>query len=367
AGRNQQLWRFDAKPGPWGKIDCVRIAVEMPDAFISLDEIKNIHAHWFFKGPRNDAVQFLKSAGLTEAQLNSVLKEAKWEETLGGYWVSPSDQLVLSLSKAARHKIYSHLAAHPQNVPQYSPFIFRQQLLPEVLKNSGLTDETEEKFKALLYTYDDLFLFADTDIFVNSLPTEHEKIRFLKTISRTATLLVKLNVDEKTDVESLVNYWGYGGRSKDVRALLQSMASVPGGSKVDVAHLLPAFVRQRIYNYPNPDLVNVTNQHCHWTSMNFLNPIPDDRFSEQPFVRQVVEAEFMPVTDAPRLGDVIFFLDGQGMVIHSATYIADNIVFTKNGGGANRPWVYMEMEDLLALYLKPHEGLKTVIYRRKSV
>ena len=54
------------------------------------------------------------------------------------------------------------------------------------------------------------------------------------------------------------------------------------------------------------------------------------------------------------------------MVIHSATFIADNIVFTKNGGGSNRPWVYMEMEDLLALYLKPREAMSTVVYRRKD-
>ncbi len=339
----------------------------MPEAFISLDEIKGVHAHWFFPGSREDAVKFLESAGLTAPQLDSILKKSKWEQGQGGHWVSPSDKVVLSLSKSARQNIYSHLSHFPENVPQNSPFIFREGLLPELLKNSELSEATVSMFKSLLYQHDRLLLFADTDILVNSLPSDHEKFRFLKTISRTATLLVKLSVNEQSDVESLVDYWGYGGRSKDVRSLLKSMAAVPGGSMVDVAHLLPAFVRQRIYNYPNPDLVNVTNQHCHWSSMNFLNQIPDDRYSEETFVRQAVETEFLPVNDAPRLGDVIFFLDGQGMVVHSATYIADNIVFTKNGGGANRPWVYMEMEDLLSLYLKPREAMKTVIYRRKAV
>lgn len=366
ADRQSRIWRFDAKAGPWGNLECVRIAVEMPETFISLDQIKGIHAHWFFPGAREQAVQFLKTAGLSDAQWKAISK-AKWEQSTGGYWVSPPDEVVLSLSKSTRQNIYSYLAHYPENVPQYSPFIFREELLPELLRNSDLSEATITQFKSLLYKQDRLLLFADTDILVNSLPSDHEKIRFLKTISRTATLLVKLKVDEKSDVEALVNYWGFGGRSKDVRALLQSMAAVPGGSTVDVAHLLPAFVRQRIYNYPNPDLVNVTNQHCHWSSLNFLNQVPDDRYSDQSIIRQTVETEFMPIDDDARLGDVIFFLDGQGMVVHSATFIADNIVFTKNGGGANRPWVYMEMEDLLALYLKPKEAMKTVIYRRKAV
>ena len=194
ADREKDSWRFRPKAGPWGNLECIRIAVEMPEAFISLDEVENIHAHWFFPGFREDAVDFLKSAGLEEAQLSVILNKTKWEQGNGGYWVSPSDELVLSLSKPARQAIYSHLAHYPENVPQHSPFIFRESVLPELLKNSELSAETIRKFKQMIYRQDRLLLFADTDILVNSLSSEHEKVRFLKTISRTATLLVKLPV-----------------------------------------------------------------------------------------------------------------------------------------------------------------------------
>jgi hypothetical protein len=362
-------WIFNCKPGPWGNVECVRIEVEMPEAFVSLEEVKSFQAHWFFKNQTQEqTVEFLKAADLTPAQLDSVLKAAKWEPTAAGCWVSPSDELVLALSPKARQKIYLLLSDFPENPPQNTALIFRPNILPERLKNSGLSDATIRQFNNLLYSQGAMLAFSDTDILVNHLTDDREKIRFLKTISRTPTLLVKLTIDAQSDINQLVDYWSYGGRKKDVRSLLESMAAVPGGCKIDIAHLLPMFVRQRIYTFPNPTSETVTNQHCHWTSLNFLNnDAPDNRFSDENFARQTVQSEFIPVTDAPRLGDVMFFLDGDGMVVHSATFIADNIVFTKNGGAANRPWIYMELEDLLACYMKPREAMKIVTFRRKQI
>lgn len=359
---------FRCKSGQWGDVECTRIEVEMPEAFVSLDQIKSIHAHWFFKFPaREQTVAFLQSAGVSRDELARLANESKWEQTPAGWWVSPKDDLVLALNSQARAKLYSYLSDFPENEAQYSAMVFRPEILPARFKNSGLSESTITRFNQLVYRESKMLVFADTDVFVNSLPDEHEKIRFLKTISRTPTLLVKLKIDSTSNIDQLVDYWGYGRRRKDVRSLLESMAAVPGGCKIDVAHLLPSFARQHIYTFPDPVSDTVTNQHCHWTSLNFMKDIPDDRFSDENFARQTIQSEFLPISDPPRLGDVIFFLDENGMVVHSATFIADNIVFTKNGGAPNRPWIFMELEDLTACYVRPHEPLKTVIFRRKQV
>lgn len=368
ASRDSVQWTFESKPGPWGKLECVHIAVEMPETFVSLAEIKNIHSHWYFKNfSRDQLTAFFKSAELTEAQLNSLLNESTWENAQEGLWISPKDELVLEMGKPARQKIYSVLSKFPENSAQRSPFIYRPQLVAEILKGSGLHETTVKTFHDLLYSHGSALLFADLDILVNHLTDEQEKVRLIKTVSRVSTLLVKLKMDPTANIDQLVEYWSYGGRKKDVRALLESMASVPEGCKIDVGHLMPAFVRQRIYTYPDPSDLSLTNHHCHWTSMNFLNEPPDDRMSQESYVRERIQSEFIPVTNAPRLGDIIFFMDAEGMVIHSATFIADNIVFTKNGGAHNRPWIYMEMEDLLSCYAKPDEPVRTIIYRRKEL
>jgi hypothetical protein len=359
--------RWTCKPGPWGEVECVHISVEMPEAFVALEQVKGKHAHWFFGGKTQaDALQFLQGVGLSDAELAALMTGAKWEQDITGVWLSPPDQAVLAMNNDARQAIYSHLATFPENEPQYSPFAYRAELLPDLLKRSHLPDETLNAFKKLLYLEGTLLLFSDADIFVNQLADDQQKTRFLKTISRAPTLLMKVHVDANSDIDSLTEYWGFGGRKKDVRSLLESMAAVPGGCKIDLAHLLPTFLRQRIYTYPNPALVN-TNEHCHWTSMNFLNESPDPRFGDNAYVQQVVGSEFLPITDAPRLGDVIFFMDYRGDVVHSATFIADSIVFTKNGGAANRPWIYMELSDLLACYITPDAPLQTMICRRKTI
>ena len=361
-------WRFKPKAGPWGELDCVRIAIEMPETFISLSEMKGLHAHWFFATQsKADVENMFRSAGFRATEQAQLFgKETKWENDVNGIWVSPPDTVVLGMENDVRQKMYTYLSQFSQNAPQFSPFMFRKELISEILERSDLSPETVKKFRGLLYTAGAMTLFADTDVFVNNLPNEHEQTRFLKTISRTSTLLVKLKVDEKSNLDDLVNYWGVGHRKKDVRALLESMAAVPGGCKIDVAHLLPSFARQRIYTYPEPLDAGNTNHHCHWTSMNFLRREPDEKFGNEDYVRQALQSEFMPVADNPRLGDVVFFLDKDGSVIHSATFIADDVVFTKNGGAANRPWIYMQLEDLRACYDRPGQALKMVVCRRKD-
>ncbi len=46
-------------------------------------------------------------------------------------------------------------------------------------------------------------------------------------------------------------------------------------------------------------------------------------------------------------GDLVLLLDNQNKVIHSAVYIADDIVFTKNGINFAQPWVMMHEKDMV--------------------
>ena len=56
------------------------------------------------------------------------------------------------------------------------------------------------------------------------------------------------------------------------------------------------------------------------------------------------------------------------MLVHSATYLADDVVFTKNGGIFTQPWTYMKLSDLVTYYntfTPPDQPLKVVMCRRK--
>jgi hypothetical protein len=133
--------------------------------------------------------------------------------------------------------------------------------------------------------------------------------------------------------------------------MLDSLSRVPGGTSIDITHFLPSFARQRIYTYPFPSLAgDFTKQDCHWTSLNFFNSTPDDRFTVPAYTKSVVESQFEVIQDAPRFGDMMVIFTGETEIVHSAIYIADDIVFTKNGGMAVHPWMFMKLETMLERY-----------------
>jgi hypothetical protein len=48
---------------------------------------------------------------------------------------------------------------------------------------------------------------------------------------------------------------------------------------------------------------------------------------------------------------VVFILDGaSGNAIHSCVYLADDLVFTKNGRSPTQPWVVMKVDDVVTYY-----------------
>jgi hypothetical protein len=57
-------------------------------------------------------------------------------------------------------------------------------------------------------------------------------------------------------------------------------------------------------------------------------------------------------------GDVLMFLNGQGNAIHSCVYIADDIVYTKNGENIASPWLLMKIGDVQRVY--SYEGQSSI-------
>ena len=64
------------------------------------------------------------------------------------------------------------------------------------------------------------------------------------------------------------------------------------------------------------------------------------------------------------LGDLAIFLDQQGNCFHSAVYVADDVLFTKNGTSFSHPWMYMRMDEMKEFYPRP--GTITVRFYRPN-
>jgi hypothetical protein len=137
-----------------------------------------------------------------------------------------------------------------------------------------------------------------------------------------------------------------------------------GGADVDISNLLPIFARQRLYRFPEALPGTDLGPGCHWSAFNFFNSGPTDETLHTPEgVEKVLSAGYVPATGEPRFGDIILLTLPDGSSIHSAVYIADGIVFTKNGPSLATPFVFSTMEDMLAFY-PSSETLSLTYYRR---
>jgi hypothetical protein len=188
----------------------------------------------------------------------------------------------------------------------------------------------------------------------------------MRALNRTPTLVAKLCL-QTTNATDLSAYWHQGTKGKEASTFLDSMLKYPSFEKIDLVHMLPANVRKILYTFPNP--VHTRSGYlpdCHWSALNFFNEEPLERLSDPPQATAYTLENFTKVDPPYQLGDVLFFTDTQsGDAYHSCAYIADDIVFTKNGRSPLQPWVLMKLEKVKNLY-DLHFRTDTTAYRRKG-
>ncbi|ACB76011.1 hypothetical protein Oter_2730 [Opitutus terrae PB90-1] len=355
------------RPGPWGELQYSRIVIEPPDEFAVADYSVGRPTVWNFLGYSRDQLTMLwREADLSPADIALLEEPGRMTTTDDRIVIRPPDQWVLDLSTAARTRIYSALAAFPENPDQQEPFRFRADTADEWLENSQLAPETIQTVTRLLYRRGSSLLFSDHNLVLPRLASNAERIRLVKVLARKSTLLVKLRIRPDSDLDTLTDYWGRGPRRKGMRALLESISHRREGITIDVAHLLPRFPRAHLFTYPQPPEETSPGHDCHWTSMNFFNDPPDERFSDAVAVQDALENDYVPVSGRLMMGDILVFMRDEKTVVHSCVHIADDIVFTKNGSSEVMPWILMNLSDVAAFY--PADPPLTIrAYRRKDL
>ncbi len=359
---------FTARPGPWGELRFVRITLERPDEFVSLPSGPVPQPEWLFAGYQPAQVRdLIEKAALPPAQAAGLLDQGRWQIRPDGVTLHPPPETVAALSRDARALIYGALSDFQQNSAQFHAFRYRRDRLEEWLDRSELSEPTVAALRGLLYPQGEAECFADYFEVMGRIPDPAEKRRFLKTLSRESSLLVKLRVTPDTDTAALARYWERGGRAKGIGPLLESLRRVPGGAEIDIVHLLPPFARRLLYTFPFPSNEPIEQKRdCTWTALNFLAEAADDRYCDGPTAMRELGTAYYPIKDAPTFGDIICLLDANRRVLHTAVYIADRIVFTKNGGYFTQPWLLMDFRDMEARYSSAKD-LRVEAYRLKRL
>jgi hypothetical protein len=359
-------------PRPWGQLDTLAFPFADSEALAPDRDLRLRKTQWYFEGiSQVELERFLNSCGLAENQKQQLTRGSQWQVASNGFVVSPSDDLVQSLGPATRSTIYEYLSHSEVNYAQRFPFRFPFGAFPTRFAFTGLAQDKINLIQGLTYTntdHEDL-CFADLQLLPKLLSAADVE-KAIDALYRVPSYRLRLRVFEDSNVDQLVAYWGKGGREGRIRPLLDSMKKVAGadGKSVNISYLFPEFARLRLYTFPTnwPDK-HLTQEDCFWSSMNFFNPEPDDRFLSADAAVQSLVTDCIPVPAEhdKQFGDLIAITDGQGKGIHMCVHIAEDFVFTKNGRNMLSPWVIMKMSDMLALFPADHRRVLT--YRRKEL
>jgi hypothetical protein len=349
-------------PGPWGQINYVTITLEIPKVWTSIEAYTGAPTRWFFGGMSPEQVrETFQTAGLGAAQIDTMMASAEADPGRG-IFLTPPESAILGLDPGARSYIYSILGKFSENPAFREPHRYLTVNFDRWLDESTLPPETIAVIRRLTIHRGRISLFSDVRLALSTLTTFPEKQKLLQILSRQTTLMPTLNVTPESDIEALAQYWSAGTRQEEILALMESLKRAPGGGQIDIVYLLPPFVRERIYTYPRK--TQPPYPDCHYTSMNFFNSEEDNRFLNMPDIHKAVLNDYAVVKDNFHLGDLILFRKPDDEVIHACNYIADDIVFTKNGQSRGRPWVLMHMQDVIDMY-SAGDSLNLIVLRRK--
>ncbi len=335
------------KPGPWGSLEYLPITVAAPEELLKVRGIESTPVTWFFKGFSRESLAKL----LSDLEVQPVDREKMLDpQTLSvlgkGVYMTPPREALMNLTPRARQGIYKALRNSRENEGMEWQFLSKNL---NTFRDLGVSEETLALLDRLSSQNGKFTICYSMPFVFSGISTYEEKARLAGALTQQQTMLLKLRVTPASDIHALISYWGKAFWHTDVKSILESIKRLPAGGFLDVIELLPPNPTALLYNYPLPQN-NLTgpaiSMNCTWTAFNFFRDPPDSAFANPNYVLAKLKTEYYPVQSDPQFGDVILFLTPGGYMIHAAVYIADDIVYSKNGDNPWHPWIFTKISDL---------------------
>jgi len=354
---------------PWGKVHVRPMVIVPPIEYFS--ELYDVPSRnpWFFPDwPTNQVTDFI--AGLSELspeQRSTLSGLIEPMPKINGSVLMPSDNDIMALSAEARARIYNILALYKINQNQDCARRFPATSMREWMRGVKMSPKTRRIMDTLAYRNGDIMFFSDIPLLLANIEDPQERFDVYKALNRVATFGMDVVLPRDGNLDELIRFWGGEQRTSEVASLLQGRKE-EGRMSVDVIYLMPGFVRHHLYRFPMPDWDGDAIRDCHWTAFNFFN-WPDSLVNMESSMQQVIKNGYFTIPEEKRqMGDIILYLYERGKrteMMHSAVYVCEDIVFTKNGSIWSSPWIFMR-EQQVADYYPTVLPLKKVYLRKKK-
>ena len=342
----------EGRPGPWGKLETSSMYIEAPDNLLDSVQRPNSVPVWHFPGGTETALrQLFTKAGLAPAVQERILDPKRRIQQGAVLSVFPPIDDLQALTQESRSIVYPELGKSELNEFHANPIYIVGGDVDEWLRETNLRPKLQDLIRKMTWRTGSALAFSDLRTLLSQAESDEEVRHIFKTTTRRRTLMVQLKVGPNSDLKALIAYWSAGGRSLDIVPMLEAAASRGCETEIDITHLLPPIPRRRLYTYPTLDLAAKGRMpDCHWTSLNFFELSMKDYFLDLRLAANRVIQGYEKVSPPYRLGDVLLYLNPAGNAVHSCVYIADNIVFTKNGENSLSPWLLKRQSDIDEIY-----------------
>lgn len=353
--------------GPWGSLEYYPIRLEPPTSQL-WSSLFNERTVWNFGVlTETGALAELRGIGFSDEILTTLRTEGAWQRAKTGLEVAVPDSVVESITSENRLALAEWL--HENNYDFFNRIIVNieggdfsaftpDKVRPEIL----------ELVKSYSFERNGVLSFMDLPYVIRKIGEgKEERETFIRTIFSTRSLVVRLIIDETTDLAAIVDYWAQGGRASRVESMVKGVQATMGVDKIDIVHLLPPLPRRYLYAFSRLSDTGAHNTpDCFWASVHFFKRNPSPRVLDSLSLEHYLAHDFTEVPDGEelRFGDIVCLLrPDSDSFLHSYVHIADDIVFTKNGASYVHPFILTLKSDMMSRYL--HEGeFKIRVYRR---
>lgn len=344
--------------GPWGRMERVGVHLEQPPSFYQASMCSTEAPTWALPGHTASTLRALfASSGVEPGAVDALATRARCDAN--GCAVRPGDDLVRGLSPDTRARLYTLLGRYTENAAQAFPFS-RPAREDRWRDLSAVVDL--DLVERLSWRRGETVFLSDLHLLCAAARSDEDRVRILEALSRMSAVMAWVVVDARSDLDALMAYWGRGTRSRNLRPFFEAVARLPEGGRLDVVNLLPPFARRRVNSFAFRD---DPPRDCYWTALHFFSlDQPPDEFVDGRGAQAILERDYERVEwDARSFGDVILFaIPGAGPV-HAANYVADDLVFTKNGGHMRRPWSLMPLAEVREIY---PDATELRVYRMRA-
>lgn len=347
-------WDSDVRscnPGPWGELDYYPTILEAPDHVVEFVPSPSERTSWFFPGKSLEQIKSLFREAALSPDLEALIFDASLSVSGGPpYRLYPPVRVIDNLTPLNREVIYRELRRWSENRYYHEPIIIESGDVRSWFEGAALSSETVSRIERYAYRIGRSTAFSDVSAVMSGIGTDAEERAFLKALTRTRALVLRLRVTPDSDTEALKDYWSAGHKKKDILPFFESISYTPGIERVDAIHLVPPGARKHLNTFPSLSL-GISGQFpgSFWTTLNFTRyrPLPD--FDDEEYARAWLAKFYDNAIPPLRYGDILLYQQSEeSPPFHACIYIADDIVYTKNGRSVLEPFMLMKIDDLQA-------------------